>query len=81
MLHIDKIMKKKKIGVTDLAKLLKVNRMTIYYYLKQDEKNSVSQLKKIASALDCRLEDFFDESVSNEIACPKCGARLTLVEK
>jgi len=81
MVRIEEIMKQKKISVTGLAKKMKVNRMTIYYYIKQDEKNSISQLKKIASALDCNLEDLFDSPAINEISCPKCGARLTLIEK
>jgi len=81
MLRIEEIMKSKGIGVTELAKKMNVSRMTIYYYIKQDEKNSISQLKKIADALDCDLGNFFEQPATDVIICPKCGAKLSVVEK
>ena len=66
MIRIEEIMKQKKIGITDLAKKMQVNRMTIYYYIKQDEKNSISQLKKIADALDVDLLELFVTKRSDE---------------
>ena len=65
ILHIESIMKKKGVGATELAKRLNVNRMTVYYYLKQDDKNSIVQLKKIADALGVPISDLFEQPASD----------------
>jgi transcriptional regulator with XRE-family HTH domain len=73
MLRIEEIMKEKNIGVTELANILNVNRQTVYYYIKQDEKNPVSQLKKIAGALDVSVPELFEQAQTDTINCPHCG--------
>jgi len=78
MLRIEEIMKNKGVGVTELAKKMNVSRMTIYYYIKQDEKNSISQLKKIADALKCDLSDLFEQPATDVIICPKCGTKFKM---
>lgn len=59
MLRIEDLMNEKNIGVTELAERLNVSRQTIYYYIKQDIKNPVSQLLKIAEALEVPVIELF----------------------
>ena len=59
MLRIEALMNEKNIGVTELAERLNVSRQTIYYYIKQDIKNPVSQLFKIAEALEVPVIELF----------------------
>ena len=61
MLRIKEILKRKKITVVELARRLGVNRVTVYYYLEQDEKNPLSQLKIIARAIGVDVEELYQE--------------------
>lgn len=77
MIKIEEIMKKKGVGVTELAERLGVNRQTIYYYMKQGDKNPLSQLQKIADAMDVSVYDIIgEEEKENAIACPYCGKKI-----
>jgi len=80
-MQIEKIMKEKGIGATELARRLNVSRMTVYYYIKQDEKNSIYQLKKIASALKCDLSELFEQPPIDVINCPYCGGKIKVVKE
>jgi transcriptional regulator with XRE-family HTH domain len=73
MLRIEEIMKLKGVGVTELANILRVNRQTVYYYIKQDDKNPVSQLEKIADALNVPITELFERPAIDIINCPHCG--------
>ena len=46
MILIEDAMKKLGVGVTELAKRLNVNRMTVYYYIRQGEKNRIRETGK-----------------------------------
>lgn len=51
-----------------------------------NDNTSIKMMKKIASVIGCKVGDFFrDEidtaSASASLVCPKCGARLKLVEE
>ena len=61
MLRIKEILKRKKITVVELARRLGVNRVTVYYYLEQDEKNPLSQLKIIARSIGVDVEELYQE--------------------
>lgn len=79
IIRIEEIMKEKNIGVTELASIMGVNRQTIYYYIKQDDKNSISQLQKIADALCVSLNDLISQEDSeNSITCPNCGKKFIM---
>lgn len=79
VIRLEDIMKEKNIGVTELASIMGVNRQTIYYYIKQDDKNSISQLQKIADALGVPLSDLISkEDTDNSITCPNCGKRFIM---
>lgn len=83
ILRIEEIMKEKGIGVTELANILNVNRQTVYYYIKQDDKNPIAQLKKIADALSVPVSELLGEHPQtdpNTITCPKCGTRFKMEE-
>lgn len=83
ILRIEEIMKEKGIGVTELAKSLNVNRQTIYYYIKQDDRNPISQLQKIADALKVSIPELLEESSQedqNTITCPNCGKKFKMEE-
>lgn len=72
-------MKEKNVGVTELASIMGVNRQTIYYYIKQDDKNSISQLQKIADALSVSLSELISQQEpDNSITCPNCGKRFIM---
>lgn len=72
-------MKEKNIGVTELASIMGVNRQTIYYYIKQDDKNSISQLQKIADALSVSLSELIShQEPDNSITCPNCGKKFIM---
>lgn len=72
----------KEFGITNLAKKMSVGRATVYYYIKQDEKNSISQLKKIAEALECDFAELFNEpKVVDVINCPRCGGKIKVVKE
>lgn len=81
-IRIEEIMKEKNIGVTELASIMNVNRQTIYYYIKQGDKNSISQLQKIADALKVQLSDIIgsQQNKTDTINCPHCGGKIK-VEK
>ncbi len=83
ILRIEEIMKEKGIGVTELANILNVNRQTVYYYIKQDDKNPIAQLQKIADALSVPVSELLGEHIPadpNTIICPKCGTRFKMEE-
>ena len=74
MIKLEDIMKEKGIGVTELADRLGVNRQTVYYYIKQGDKNPLSQLQKIVNAMNMSLHDLIEEEEKeNTISCPHCG--------
>lgn len=83
ILRIEEIMKEKGIGVTELAKSLNVNRQTVYYYIKQDDKNPISQLQKIADALNVSISELLGEALQDDkniITCPNCGKKFKMEE-
>lgn len=83
ILRIEEIMKEKGIGVTELAKSLNVNRQTVYYYIKQDDKNPISQLQKIADALNVSIPELLGDTSQDEkntIICPNCGKKFKMEE-
>lgn len=85
IIQIERIMKEKNIGATELASILNVNRQTVYYYIKQDDKNSIAQLQKIADALKVDLEELISSDNAGRdqasFRCPKCGTALEVNEK
>ena len=67
VLRLEELLKNNGIGITGLADRMGVNRQTIYYYIKQDDKNPLSQLQKIADALEIPLIELFSDSSNDEL--------------
>lgn len=67
VLRLEEILKNSGISITGLAERMGVNRQTIYYYIKQDDKNPLSQLQKIADALEIPLIELFSDSSKDEL--------------
>lgn len=79
MIKIEELMKKQGVGVTELAERLEVNRHTVYYYIKQGDKNPISQLSRIADAIGIDVRDFFEEN-NDTFTCPHCGKKIKIAE-
>jgi len=61
-LQLDKILKDRKIGITELARRMNVDRQTIYYYIKQDSKNPLEKLEEIADAIGISINELLGYS-------------------
>lgn len=73
-IDIKQIAKSHGVSLVELAERLGVSRQTVHYYCEQADKNPVTQLQKIADAIDCKLSEFFeDETPDNSFLCPHCG--------
>lgn len=77
MIDLEKTFKECGISITDLASKMNVNRQTIYYYIKQGDKNSVSQLQKIAEAADIPLGKIMGIVEATSV-CPHCGKPIKI---
>ncbi len=69
------------VGIEELARRLGVNRQTVYYYIKQGDKNPVAQLEKIAAALGVQVVDLFEQQPPETTprgTCPHCGKPIKI---
>lgn len=80
-MDIKHVLQEQGVSIEELARRMGVNRQTIYFYIKQRDKNPLSQLERIAAALGIDVTELFDHSPTNTIICPKCGTRLEVKEK
>ena len=81
MIDIRKLLKRKKVDITELASMLNVSRQTVHYYINQADKNSVETLNKIAAALNVPVVELFEAPAAGNIICPKCGTSIELTAK
>ncbi len=51
-----------------LAERLGVSRQTVHYYIEQGEKNSIAQLRRIAEAIGCDLDELIGQKKADFIA-------------
>lgn len=83
-IYIKEVAKRYGVSLSELAERLNVSRQTVYYYCEQGDKNPISQLEKIANEIGCDLEELYKETCTDQtnsnMVCPKCGAKLKLVE-
>jgi transcriptional regulator with XRE-family HTH domain len=49
------------VSIEELAQRMGVNRQTVYYYIKQGDKNPLSQLERIADAIGIPVTKLFNE--------------------
>ncbi|MCR5158643.1 MAG: helix-turn-helix domain-containing protein [Prevotella sp.] len=45
-----------------------------------NERISLKDMEALATLIGCEVSDFFNDNPSPTLVCPKCGARLKLVE-
>lgn len=45
-----------------------------------NERITLKDMEALASLIGCEVSDFFNGTPSPSLTCPKCGARLKLVE-
>jgi transcriptional regulator with XRE-family HTH domain len=67
------------VSIEDLAQRMGVNRQTVYYYIKQGDKNPLSQLERIADAIGIPVTDLFEEREREpifDVWCPSCGNKI-----
>ena len=79
------VLKKYGISQTELADRLGINRVSVSRLLSEKNDMRASTIEKIAKAIGCTSGELFDDAAdintpSPSLVCPKCGARLKLVE-
>ena len=77
-IRIRECLKENGLTIEDLRKRLNVNRQTVNYYIKQNDKNPVSQLQKIADVIGCDLIELFTEKNTTGAVCPHCHQPIKL---
>lgn len=75
--NIKKVAKAHGKTVTQLASELGVMQQQLSRTI-NNERITLKDLEMISEKIGCKVSDFFDESPS--LTCPRCGARLRLVE-
>lgn len=79
------VLKKYGMSQTELADRLGINRVSVSRLLSEKNDMRASTIEKIAKAIGCTSGELFDDvtdtaTASPSLICPKCGARLKLVE-
>ena len=79
MNRIKEVLKEKKITQKELAVRLNVSDPVISYAINGNP--TVEMLERIAAALNVPISELFERKTENEFYCPKCGAKLEVVNK
>lgn len=79
------VLKKYGLSQTELADKLGINRVSVSRLLSEKNDMRASTIEKIAKAIGCTPGELFDDAPETgqagaSLVCPKCGARLRLVE-
>lgn len=61
VLQIEKIMQIKEVTPAELARRMGVERQTVHYYIRQDDKLPVSKVREIAEKLEVSLFDLIGD--------------------
>lgn len=83
MIHfrIKELCKEKGILLQDLAEIVEISRVSLTRIIQNQQNPTLLMLEKLAKALDVKVSELFGEPEDSAIlACPKCGAKLKLVE-
>ncbi len=81
--RIKEIMQEKGISSVGLAEKIGVSKVTVSNLINDKTMPSLKTIEDVANALDVPMWQFFaspDEVGGNSFTCPKCGAKLKLVE-
>ena len=83
MIHfrIKELCKEKGILLQDLAESVEISRVSLTRIIQNQQNPTLLMLEKLAKALDVKVSELFGDPEDSAIfACPKCGAKLKLVE-
>lgn len=81
--RIKEIMQEKGISSVFLAEKIGVSKVTVSNLINDKTMPSLKTMEDVANALDVPMWQLFaspEEVGGNELTCPKCGAKLKLVE-
>lgn len=81
--RIKEIMQEKGVSSVVLAEKIGVSKVTVSNLINNKTMPSLKTMEDIANALDVPMWQLFaspEEVGGNTFSCPKCGARLKLVE-
>ena len=82
-IRIKEIMQEKGISSVVLAEKIGVSKVTVSNLINDKTMPSLKTMEDVANALDIPMWQLFaspDEVGGNSFICPKCGAKLKLVE-
>lgn len=80
-LRIKEICKDKGITINELAEKVDMTRVSISAINAGRQNATIDTLEKIADALGVQIEEIFaPKEETKHFLCPKCGAKLKLVE-
>lgn len=83
MIHfrIKELCKEKGILLQDLAEIVEISRVSLTRIIQNQQNPTLLMLEKLAKALDVKVSELFGEPEDSAIlTCPKCRAKLKLVE-
>lgn len=82
-MNVKGMIKQKGYTIDKVASMIGVTRVTLSQTLSRNP--TVATLQKIADAIGCRVGDFFIDEMDTDkrlnLVCPKCGAKLKLIEE
>lgn len=83
-MDVKSVIRKKGYTFEQVAEKMGITRITLTQNLGRNP--TINTLQRVADAIGCKVGDFFVDDVSdseypNTIVCPKCGAKLGVVEK
>lgn len=78
-MNIKKVIKAKGMTVKEVAEKMGITPIGLSQHINGNP--SVEVLERIAAAIGCDVRDFFGESNTNTITCPKCGTVLEVKER
>ena len=83
-MDVKSVIRKKGYTFEQVAEKMGITRITLTQNLGRNP--TINTLQRVADAIGCKVGDFFVDDVSedegsNTIVCPKCGAKVGLVEK
>lgn len=79
ILRIKDVIKGKGLSIEYVAKQLNINQSALSQSINGNP--TVEKLAQIANVLGVPITDLFEQPKESSLRCPKCGAKLKLVEE
>jgi transcriptional regulator with XRE-family HTH domain len=74
--NIAKALKNNKVSQKIVAEKMGIARQSLYYFIKQADKNSFETIQRIADASGIDILEFFEET--KVFKCPHCGKEINV---